>query len=75
MQHLKEISFHEKVELVGEFNGMKTEITYRCLIHDQVWPALSGNIKQGHGLNVAGKSIYSVSQKEETFKPRKATTQ
>jgi len=44
-QYLKDISSHGKVELVGEFNGMKAETTYRRLIHDQVWLALSGNIQ------------------------------
>ena len=49
-QHIDEIKIHGKVELIGEFLGTKTETKYRCLVHDEVWPASPENIKQGHGL-------------------------
>ena len=71
-QHIDEIKIHGKVELIGEFLGTKTETKYRCLVHDEVWPASPENIKQGHGLQCcqregmgAGAEIKKLRAKEK----------
>jgi len=39
-----------KVKRIGEYTGSKDSIDHLCLIHDEVHPALPGNLLKGQGL-------------------------
>lgn len=37
------------VKVIGEYNGLKTKITHRCLIHNVDWEAAPTNVLNGNG--------------------------
>lgn len=56
-RHKQNLAFFGKAELVGEYLGDAVKTEYRCLLHDQVHPAVPTNMGKGRGLPCCKKAI------------------